>query len=99
MNKTEPVRLLILEESRNRAEEIVVLLRNAGKATRAHQIESEADLTRRLKEQTWDLLLARREADGLTAEHVIAAIRGLEKDIPVILLAEEDRCARRRPRR
>lgn len=89
MNKTEPVRLLILEESRNRAEEIVVLLRNAGRATRAHQIESETDLTRRLKEQTWDLLLARREVDGLTAEHAIAAIRGLEKDIPVILLADD----------
>lgn len=44
MNKGEPIRLLVLEESQNRAEELIVLLRTAGYATRAHQIKSESDL-------------------------------------------------------
>lgn len=89
MNRKEPVRLLILEESQNRAEELIVLLRTAGRATRAQQIESEADLTEKLGEQNWDLLLASNEANGLSAEQAISIIRGQEKDVPVIILAED----------
>ena len=88
MSKSEPVKLLILEESQNRAEELIVLLRTAGRATRAHQIESEADLTSKLQEQSWDLLLAASEAYDLTAEDVIRKISSLEKDVPVILIAD-----------
>ncbi len=87
MSKDEPVRLLILEESQNRAEELIVLLRTAGRATRAHQIESPEDLTVKLQEQPWDLLLAAEESNGLTAAHAIAQIASMEKDIPVILIA------------
>lgn len=89
MNKNEPVRLLILEESQNRAEELIVLLRTAGRATRAHQIESEADLNDSLKEQSWDLLLARNEANGLTAEQTINIIRDADKDIPIVMIADD----------
>jgi multidomain signaling protein FimX len=89
MNKKEPVRLLILEQSQNRAEELIVLLRTAGRATRAHQIESEADLTAKLNEQTWDLMLAHDEANGLTAEQAINNVRSLEKDVPIILIADD----------
>ena len=53
MNDHNPIRLLILEESENRAEELIVLLRTAGRATRAHQIESESDFAAKLSEQKW----------------------------------------------
>ncbi len=86
MSNKDPVRLLILEESQNRAEELIVLLRTAGRATRAHLIESEADLATQLAEQPWDLLLAAEEASGMTAESIINQIRSAEKDIPIILL-------------
>ncbi|XOV86055.1 MAG: EAL domain-containing protein [Pseudomonadota bacterium] len=89
MKKSDPVRLLILEESQNRAEELIVLLRTAGRATRAHQVESMADLTSKLSEQTWDLLVARSEANDVTAEDAINLIGQLEKDIPVILIADD----------
>jgi len=88
LSKSGPVRLLILEESQNRAEELIVLLRTAGRATRAHQIESEADLTSKLQERSWDLLLAVSEANDLTAENAIKQVNSLEKDIPVILIAD-----------
>ncbi|MDA0790752.1 MAG: EAL domain-containing protein [Proteobacteria bacterium] len=88
MNTKDPVRLLILEQSQNRAEELIVLLRTAGRATRAHQIESEADLARQISDQPWDLLLASGEANGMTAESVINQIRSAEKDIPIIMLAD-----------
>ena len=86
MSSKEPVRLLILEESQNRAEEMIVLLRTSGRATRAHQIESEADLAEQLAEQPWDLLLASEEAKGVTAEMAINQIRSMEKDVPTIMV-------------
>mgnify|MGYP007114513226 FL=1 len=54
MTEKEPVKLLILEASQNRAEELIVLLRTAGRATRAHQITSLADLVDKLKTKQWD---------------------------------------------
>lgn len=88
MSSKKPVRLLILEPSQNRAEELIVLLRKAGRATRAHQIESAEDLQNQLKEQKWDLLLGVSEANDLTMEHAIGIIRESERDIPIILIAE-----------
>jgi diguanylate cyclase (GGDEF)-like protein/PAS domain S-box-containing protein len=88
LNNKEPVRLLILEESQNRAEELIVLLRTAGRATRAHQIESPEDLNAKLQEQPWDLLLATDEANGLTAEAAIKLVISSEKDIPIVLIAD-----------
>jgi diguanylate cyclase (GGDEF)-like protein/PAS domain S-box-containing protein len=80
---------LILEESQNRAEELIVLLRTAGRATRAHQIESSDDLATKLQEQPWDLLLATDKANDLTAEAAIKLVESAEKDIPVILIADD----------
>ena len=88
MSSKKPVRLLILEASQNRAEELIVLLRKAGRATRAHQIESAEDLQNQLKEQKWDLLLGVSEANDLTMEQAIGTIRESERDIPIILIAE-----------
>lgn len=89
MSKTSPIRLLILENSQNRAEELIVLLRTAGRATRAHLLESESDLIQKLNEQAWDLCLARRTVNDLTIEQVIGQIKGLDKDVPLIMLAED----------
>ncbi len=89
MSRKEPVKLLILEESQNRAEELIVLLRTAGRATRAHQLQSLDDLKEKLHEQSWDLLLASPEANGLTAAEAIKLVHGQEKDIPIILIAED----------
>ena len=88
MNDHNPIRLLILEESENRAEELIVLLRTAGRATRAHQIESESDFAAKLSEQKWDLILASSEANGFTAQAMLSQIHTMEKDIPVILIAD-----------
>ena len=89
MTINSPVRLLILEASQNRAEELIVLLRNAGRATRAHLLASAADLNEKLNEQSWDLCLASQEVDGLTIEQVISQIKNLDKDIPIIMLATD----------
>jgi diguanylate cyclase (GGDEF)-like protein/PAS domain S-box-containing protein len=86
-NKT-TVHLLILDPSQNDAESVVSLLRNAGRATRAHRITSEEDLEEALKTSTWDLLLARDVDQEFGPDNALTMIKRMDKDIPVILLTE-----------
>ncbi|MDX1635690.1 MAG: EAL domain-containing protein [Marinobacter sp.] len=84
--KSATVHLLILDPSQNDAETLVSLLRNAGRATRAHRVTSEEDLEEALKTGTWDLLLARDVEQEVTPETALSAIRRADKDIPFILM-------------
>jgi diguanylate cyclase (GGDEF)-like protein/PAS domain S-box-containing protein len=88
--KNATVHLLILDPSQNDAESLVSLLRNSGKATRAHRITSEEDLEETLKSGNWDLLLARDLDEEFSADDALAMIRRMDKDIPFILLTEQD---------
>lgn len=88
--KNATVHLLILDPSQNDAESLVSLLRNSGKATRAHRITSEEDLEETLKSGNWDLLLARDLEQEFSADDALAMIRRLDKDIPFILLTEQE---------
>ncbi|MEC7378169.1 MAG: diguanylate cyclase, partial [Pseudomonadota bacterium] len=88
--KNATVHLLILDPSQNDAESLVSLLRNSGKATRAHRITSEEDLEETLKAGNWDLLLARDLEQEFSADDALAMIRRMDKDIPFILLTEQE---------
>jgi len=88
--KNATVHLLILDPSQNDAESLVSLLRNSGKATRAHRITSEEDLEETLKSGNWDLMLARDLDEEFSADDALAMIRRMDKDIPFILLTEQD---------
>ncbi|MBU6950068.1 MULTISPECIES: EAL domain-containing response regulator [unclassified Hahella] len=89
MQKKNPtVHLLILDASQNDAEKVVSLLRNAGRATRAHRVTSLEDLEESLNSQVWDLFIA-KEVDGeVTYKHCLEQIKRLEKDLPFILLTQ-----------
>jgi len=88
--KNTTVHLLILDPSQNDAESMVSLLRNSGKATRAHRITSEEDLEETLKSGQWDLLLARDDVEQeFGPDGALAMIRRMDKDIPFILLTPE----------
>ncbi|WP_372964362.1 EAL domain-containing protein [Marinobacter sp.] len=91
MQKTNStVQLLILDPSQNDAEAMVSLLRNSGKATRAHRITSAEDLEEALKSSHWDLLLARDlEELEFGPDDALAMVKRLDKDIPFILLTQE----------
>ncbi|MDX1599242.1 MAG: PAS domain S-box protein, partial [Marinobacter sp.] len=87
--KNATVHLLILDPSQNDAESLISLLRNSGKATRAHRITSEEDLEEALKGGSWDLLLARDIDQEFSADDALAMIRRMDKDIPFVLLTGE----------
>jgi diguanylate cyclase (GGDEF)-like protein/PAS domain S-box-containing protein len=67
---------------------MVSLLRNSGKATRAHRITSEEDLEEALKTSNWDLLLARDLEQEFGPDDALATIKRMDKDIPFVLLTE-----------
>ncbi|WP_323751300.1 EAL domain-containing protein [Marinobacter sp.] len=84
------VQLLILDPSQNDAESLVSLLRNSGKATRAHRITSEEDLEEALKASHWDLMLGRDlEELEFGPDAALAMVKRMDKDIPFILLTNE----------
>lgn len=84
------IRLLILNASQNEAEELVNLLRNAGRATQGQLVESMEHLTELLNRRSWDLCLAAMNIENLSPFDLSSQIKKLEQDIPVILLTQDE---------
>ena len=66
------------------------MLHNAGRPSRAQHVDSEEALVKLLQEQTWDLLIANDNTNNPTPQVALKHIRRLNKDVPVILLNEEE---------
>lgn len=90
MNPNDTIRLLILNDSRSEAERLISMLNNAGRSTRAQHVDSEEALTKLLQEQPWDLLIGQNNAEQLVPQTAIRQIQRLGKDVPVILMSEEE---------
>lgn len=89
MPVNDTIRLLLLHESQDDAEQLLNLIRNSGRATRAQLIDSEETLLESLKGGIWDLMLLRPEADELFAHDCLLHVKRMQKDIPAILLVDE----------
>ena len=87
--KTATVHMLILDPSLNDAEHLISLLRNSGRATRAHRITSEEDLHEALKTGNWDLMLARDVEQECSIDAALSTVRRLDKDVPIIVLTDD----------
>lgn len=87
--KNETVRLLVLHESQDNAEQIVNSLKNSGIATRPELIASNDALLDALKDGTWDIMLAGEVTNDVSYDTALAQIRKQDKDIPVIVLLDK----------
>lgn len=87
--KLDSIRILIAHESQDVAEQLMNNLRNAGRATRAELVLGEEALLRALKGASWDLLLTREQFGGCNLDTVMTHLQRLEKELPVVLLAED----------
>ncbi|RYY73179.1 MAG: EAL domain-containing protein [Gammaproteobacteria bacterium] len=90
MTPLDTIRLIILNNSRAEAERLISMLHNAGRPSRAQHVDSEEVLVKLLQEQTWDLLIANDNTNNPTPQATLKHIRRLNKDVPVILLKEEE---------
>ena len=87
--KAETIKLLILHESPDDAEQLMNLIRNSGRATRGQMIESSDSLVQALGAGQWDLMLLRPEANEMFAMECLKEVKKQSKDIPAILLVDE----------
>jgi multidomain signaling protein FimX len=90
MTSNETIRLLILNNSRSEAERLISMLHNAGRPSRAQHVDSEEALVKLLQEQTWDLLIGNDNTANPSPQIAIKHIRRLNKDVPVVLLHEDE---------
>lgn len=90
MTSNSKIRLLILNDSLAEAERLISMLNSAGRPNRAQHVESEGALAKLLQDQTWDLAIGLDTTKNLPPSTAVKQIRRLAKDIPLILLAEEE---------
>jgi diguanylate cyclase (GGDEF)-like protein/PAS domain S-box-containing protein len=95
MTKTDNIiKLLLIEDSVEEAEQLISMLRNGGIAVRPVRASNEAELEAALEQQTPDLILANLECADLPLADVAAAASRGGKDIALIATARapsEDR--------
>lgn len=87
--KNETLRLLVLHESQDNAEQIVNALKNSGTATRPTLAADEEELVDALQTGSWDIMLAGEQTDDVPYDTALALIRKQEKDLPLIVLLNE----------
>ena len=78
------LRLLLVEDQLEDAEQLISLLRNGGIAVRPQRPEDEADLVRLLDTQVIDLVLASATAKYLSLTTVAQRVTATGKDIPIV---------------
>jgi diguanylate cyclase (GGDEF)-like protein/PAS domain S-box-containing protein len=87
MKTDNTLHLLIVDESSNDAEMITSILRNAGHAVRATQVEDDEDLEKALDEQAWDMIISADRLTYIDALKALEMVKASGKDIPVIVAA------------
>lgn len=82
------LRLVIAEESRNDAEHLINVLRNAGFAVRATSIEDEETLQTALSERGHDLFICSSQLEQLPLESAAQIALQSDRDAPLLVLNE-----------
>ena len=78
------IKLLLIEDSLEEAEQIISILRNGGTAVRPARAGNEAELEAALEQQTPDVIIANLDTADLTMAQVAAAASRGGKDIALI---------------
>jgi diguanylate cyclase (GGDEF)-like protein/PAS domain S-box-containing protein len=78
------LRLLLVEDQLEDAEQLISHLRNGGIAVRPQRPEDESELVRLLESQSIDLVLAAADAKYLPLATVVQRVTATGKDIPIV---------------
>lgn len=88
MDRELTLQLLVVEESRNDAEALANVLRNAGQKSRLRYVEDREDLEAALEQQAPDLILCATGLDSLPLAELIQALARRKLNTPVIAVGE-----------
>lgn len=79
------VRVVLVEDRLEDAEQIISILRNGGIAVRPNRPENEEELERQLGSQPIDLVMVARNCQAIPLKEVLSAVDASGKDIPVLV--------------
>jgi diguanylate cyclase (GGDEF)-like protein/PAS domain S-box-containing protein len=88
MEQEQTLRLLVVEETRNDAEALANVLRNAGQASRLTYAEDKEDLLAALEQQKPDLILCAMRLESLGVPDVAQLLEQRDLNIPLIAVGE-----------
>jgi diguanylate cyclase (GGDEF)-like protein/PAS domain S-box-containing protein len=86
MEQEHTLRLLVVEETRNDAEALANVLRNAGQASRLTYVEDQEDLLAALDQQKPDLILCAMALESLGVPDVVRVLEQRKLNIPLIAI-------------
>jgi diguanylate cyclase (GGDEF)-like protein/PAS domain S-box-containing protein len=86
----ENIRIIVIDDSSNHAVEVSNLLRNAGHAVQAENAEDDEDLITLLKQQPWDLVVAKPELPFLTAHHALDIVSKHQPELPMVVISDNE---------
>ena len=86
MNMLAPLRLLLIEDDLNVADQWVSAIKTLGQPVRPTRIDSEESLQEHLRDERFDLALCGTDASSVSLEHLIAAIHDAGRNTPVLAL-------------
>src|SRR6185369_13066941 len=78
------IRLLLVEDQLEDAEQLISMLRNGGMAVRPQRPESEQDMEKILGSQVIDLVIAGFDAKYIAFAKASKLVEGTGKDIPIL---------------
>ena len=88
MDNEHTLQLFIIEESRNDAEALANVLRNAGQASRPTFAEDLEDISAALDQQQPELMLCAMGLEAVSLEEVATLLKQRELSVPLIAIAE-----------
>ena len=88
METDQTLRLLIVEESRNDAESLANILRNAGQASRLSYAEDQEDIEKCLDQQVPDLVRGATGLETISLDDVVLLLQQRQLGIPLIAIGE-----------
>lgn len=83
-----PVRVLIVEDSRDDADLMIRYLRKGGFKPKSHRVESAAGLTSALRKDHWDVVLCDHNMPGFDSVEAINILNDSDLDIPFLLISD-----------
>jgi diguanylate cyclase (GGDEF)-like protein/PAS domain S-box-containing protein len=83
------ISLLIVERSRNDADDYVSAVRDAGLAVHPSRVDRDSDLAVALEQGGADLMLCTLGGGNIELDRVLELIRATGSDIPIVLITEE----------
>jgi diguanylate cyclase (GGDEF)-like protein/PAS domain S-box-containing protein len=88
MDKDQRLHLLIVEESRNDAEALANILRNAGQASQVSYAEETDDIRKALKRQFPDLILCANKLNTVSLSDLVVLLDERQLKTPLIAIGE-----------